>query len=206
MDIHDHDHTSDADKDEMFDRVCALCDDGGEILGCEGRCIRSFHPTIESGAGSFCESLGYTSEQVDAIQNFLCKNCQYQQHQCFICGRLGSSDKSSVAEVFPCISATCGHFYHPQCVSELIFPGDKNQAQELQKQIEAGDSFTCPAHKCSVCTQGEDKSDPEMHFAVCRRCPKAYHRKCLPRNISYERNDAKSIPQRAWRVSCPKES
>ncbi|KAI3457754.1 hypothetical protein Pfo_014417 [Paulownia fortunei] len=181
-DVDDHDDLRDADRDELFDCVCALCDDGGELLGCEGRCIRSFHPTIESGAGSFCESLCYSSEQVYAIQTFMCKNCQYQQHQCFICGRLGTSDKSSGAEVFPCVSATCGHFYHPQCVSELVFPGDENQAQELQKQIEAGDSFTCPAHKCSVCKQGEDRNVHEMQFAVCRRCPKAYHRKCLPRD------------------------
>ncbi|KAG8387224.1 hypothetical protein BUALT_Bualt03G0231000 [Buddleja alternifolia] len=226
--IDDHDDGSDADKDELFDRVCAFCDDGGELLGCEGRCIRSFHPTIESGTGSFCESLCYSSEQVDAIQTFLCKNCQYQQHQCFICGRLGSSDKSSGTEnpmektlflylvvrkltevaslrfaflsfkVFPCVSATCGHFYHPHCVSKRVFPGDDYQAQELRKQIEVGDSFTCPAHKCFVCKQGEDRNVPHMEFAICRRCPKAYHHKCLPRNISFQRNDAENIPQRAW--------
>ncbi|KAL3849183.1 hypothetical protein ACJIZ3_011065 [Penstemon smallii] len=189
---------SDDNEYQLFDRVCAFCDDGGDILGCEGRCIRSFHPTIESGAGSCCESLGYSNKEVEAIQTFLCKNCQYQRHQCFICGRLGSSDKSSGAEVFPCVSATCGHFYHPKCVSELIFPGDDIQAHGLQKQIEGGDTFTCPAHKCSVCKKGEDKRYKEMRLAICRRCPKAYHRKCLPRCISFERNDDKNVPQRAW--------
>ncbi|KAL8031055.1 hypothetical protein ABFX02_13G000700 [Erythranthe guttata] len=197
-DIHNHDDLSDTEQDELFDCVCAFCDDGGDLLGCEGRCIRSFHPTIESGAASACESLCYSSEQLDAIQTFLCKNCQYQQHQCFICGRLGSSDKSFGAKVFACVSATCGHFYHPRCISELVFPGNENQAREFQKQIEAGDSFTCPAHKCYVCKQGEDKNVDEMQFAVCRRCPKAYHRKCLPRNIYFQRNDVKDIPQRAW--------
>lgn len=34
-----------------------------------------------------------------AIQNFLCANCQYKRHQCFACGKLGSSDKSTGAEV-----------------------------------------------------------------------------------------------------------
>ncbi|KAL6582933.1 hypothetical protein OROMI_005011 [Orobanche minor] len=29
-----------------------------------------------------------------AIPNFLCQNCKYKQHECFICGVLGSSDKS----------------------------------------------------------------------------------------------------------------
>lgn len=34
-----------------------------------------------------------------AIQNFLCANCQRKRHQCFACGKLGSSDKSTGAEV-----------------------------------------------------------------------------------------------------------
>lgn len=84
-------------------------------------------------------------------------------------------------KVFPCISATCGHFFHPKCVSELLYPGDKCRSLELQKEIVAGESFTCPAHKCSVCKQGEDKKEFELQFAICRRCPRAYHRRCLPR-------------------------
>ncbi|XP_070021125.1 protein ENHANCED DOWNY MILDEW 2-like isoform X2 [Nicotiana sylvestris] len=196
------DSDSDGDEDEQFDHVCALCDDGGELLCCEGRCIRSFHPSVESGVESSCESLGYRNLQ--AIQTFLCKNCQYQQHQCFACGLLGSSDKSSGAEVFPCVSATCGHFFHPKCVSVLLFPGDECRALELQKQIVAGESFTCPAHKCFVCKKGEDKKTIEMQFAICRRCPKAYHRRCLPRCIAFEPSDYdKNIQRRAWNDLLP---
>ncbi|KAK3005376.1 hypothetical protein RJ639_017287 [Escallonia herrerae] len=93
-------------QDMLFDYVCALCDNGGQLLCCEGRCIRSFHATLDAGAESFCESLGFTDAQVEAIPSFVCKNCQYQQHQCFTCGMLGSSDKSSGAEVlilFDCL-------------------------------------------------------------------------------------------------------
>lgn len=96
---------------------------------CEGRCMRSFHATEASGEG-LCDSLGLSAAQVNvgnillhkvytlyvlciticicldycflqAIPNFICKNCQYQQHQCFICGKLGSSDMSSSPEVYP---------------------------------------------------------------------------------------------------------
>ncbi|KAG6419660.1 hypothetical protein SASPL_121882 [Salvia splendens] len=197
-DIDAHNYSSDEDHDDLFDNVCAYCDDGGNVLGCEGRCIRSFHATIESGADSKCESLCYSSEQVQAIDTFLCKNCKYQRHQCYICGRLGNSDISSGAEVFPCVSATCGHFYHPDCLSELLFPRNDYQAQVFKNKIKAGDSFTCPAHKCNVCKLGEDKKLPEMQFAICRRCPKAYHRKCLPSSILFHRDDANNIPQRAW--------
>ncbi|XP_047941334.1 protein ENHANCED DOWNY MILDEW 2-like isoform X1 [Salvia hispanica] len=197
-DIYAHNYSSDEDHDDLFDNVCAYCDDGGNVLGCEGRCIRSFHATIESGADSKCESLCYSSEQVQAIDTFLCKNCKHQRHQCYICGRLGNSDRSSGAEVFPCVSATCGHFYHPDCLSELLFPRNDYQAQVFKNKIKAGDSFTCPAHKCNVCKLGEDKKLPEMQFAICRRCPKAYHRKCLPSSILFHRDDANNIPQRAW--------
>ncbi|RAL43133.1 hypothetical protein DM860_009915 [Cuscuta australis] len=194
----DHDDADDDDEeDAIFDHVCALCDNGGELLCCEGRCIRSFHPTIESGADSLCESLGYTSQRVEAIQKFICKNCQYGRHQCFACGLLGCSDNSSgAAEVFQCVSATCGHFYHPKCVSGLVYPSDKAQAKKFEKEIADGEPFTCPAHKCFSCKQGEDKKVHELQFAVCRRCPKAYHRKCLPRSITFA--DSQEGDGRAW--------
>ncbi|CAL5391113.1 unnamed protein product [Camellia sinensis] len=186
------------DERVLFDSVCALCDNGGELLCCEGRCTRSFHATVDAGADSLCESLGYTDAQVEAFQNFLCKNCQYQRHQCFVCGILGSSNKSPGAEVFPCVSATCGHFYHPKCVAKLFHPCDETQAEAVQKKIAAGESFICPAHKCFICKQGEDKKVYDLQFALCRRCPKAYHRKCLPRKIAFEGDGDKNIHQRAW--------
>ncbi|KAM3744889.1 hypothetical protein ACB098_06G085700 [Castanea mollissima] len=82
----------------LYDHVCSICDNGGEILCCEGKCLRSFHANIGSGAEDFCETLGYTDAQVKAMPIFLCRNCKYQQHQCFVCGKLGFSDKSSDAE------------------------------------------------------------------------------------------------------------
>lgn len=97
---------------------------------CDGKCLRSFHATVDDGAQSQCESLGFTKAQVKVCktlpefrssftslvsiwfptntfksfqamknQDFYCKNCEYQQHQCYACGELGSSDQSSHAEV-----------------------------------------------------------------------------------------------------------
>uniref|UniRef100_A0A2N9HZ60 Zinc finger PHD-type domain-containing protein n=1 Tax=Fagus sylvatica TaxID=28930 RepID=A0A2N9HZ60_FAGSY len=186
------------EDNELYDYVCAICDNGGEILCCEGRCLRSFHANIGAGADSICETLGYTDAQIKAMPTFLCRNCKYQQHQCFACGKLGISDKSSCAEVFPCVSATCGHFYHPECVAKLLHPHNDMQALELQEKVAAGESFTCPVHKCFVCMQGENKKVHELQFALCRRCPKAYHRKCLPRRICFEYNNNGDILQRAW--------
>ncbi|XP_031743390.1 protein ENHANCED DOWNY MILDEW 2-like isoform X8 [Cucumis sativus] len=186
--------------DDVFDSVCAFCDNGGNIICCDGRCMRSFHATEEDGD---CFSLGLSKEEVDAIETFICKNCEYKQHQCYACGNLGSSDQSSGAEVFQCVNATCGYFYHPKCISRLLHPENKVAAGDLEKKIASGESFSCPVHKCSVCALGENKKIWELQFAVCRRCPKSYHRKCLPRKITFEGSEDGETPTRAWEKLLP---
>ncbi|KAM0029270.1 putative [histone H3]-lysine(4) N-trimethyltransferase chromatin regulator PHD family [Helianthus debilis subsp. tardiflorus] len=208
VDVDDEiDDDCDDDSDELFDSVCAFCDNGGDVLPCEGKCMRSFHPTVDAGLDTCCESLGFeNAAQYEAVPTYLCDNCKHQKHQCFVCGSLGSSDKSSSAEVFPCVSATCGHFYHPKCVANLLYPSeaDRALASQLKTQIAEGKSFTCPIHKCHRCQGGENKDDHELQFAVCRRCPKAYHRKCLPKSISFEGSSDGTIEQRAWDDLLPK--
>ncbi|KAJ8429343.1 hypothetical protein Cgig2_008790 [Carnegiea gigantea] len=168
--------------EEPFDSVCCICDNGGNLLCCEGSCMRSFHATRKAAeeAESECVSLGFSEKEVKDMPNFKCRNCQYKLHQCFSCGQLGSSDKSSNAEVFQCVNATCGYFYHPRCVAKLLHRDSEAAAKELQNKILAGESFTCPLHTCFSCKQPEDKSAPGLQMAVCRRCPMAYHEKCLP--------------------------
>jgi len=88
----DDDDEEDEDDGDLFDSVCAICDNGGELLCCEGSCMRSFHAKLGDGEDSYCATLGYTKAEVKAIKNFLCKNCEYKQHQCFVCGELEASD------------------------------------------------------------------------------------------------------------------
>ncbi|XVF70768.1 hypothetical protein PTKIN_Ptkin11bG0188800 [Pterospermum kingtungense] len=192
------DSDDDDGDDELFDSVCAFCDNGGDLLCCDGRCMRSFHATVEAGEESVCDSLGFTQKQVEAMQTFLCKNCEFNRHQCYACGKLGSSDKSAGAEVFRCSNATCGHFYHPHCVAKLLHKGDKVAEEQHAQKISAGEFFTCPIHKCCVCQQGENKKVEELQFALCRRCPTSYHRKCLPREIAFEDIEKEDIITRAW--------
>ncbi|KAK7386178.1 hypothetical protein VNO78_26212 [Psophocarpus tetragonolobus] len=188
----------DGEQNIGYDTVCAICDNGGEILPCEGRCLRSFHATKEAGIDAFCASLGYTSAEVKAFPNFYCQNCKYKQHQCFACGKLGSSDVSSKAEVFPCVTANCGHYYHPNCVAMLLFPGIETEQEEMRKKVAIGKAFVCPLHICSICKKGENKNVHDLQFAICRRCPKAYHRKCLPKEFSFTVNYDIGIELRAW--------
>ncbi|XP_027329320.1 protein ENHANCED DOWNY MILDEW 2-like isoform X2 [Abrus precatorius] len=165
--------------------------------------MRSFHATEEDGKEVSCDSLGFTQKEVDEIQSFYCKNCKYCLHQCFACGKLGSSDKVKGAEVIKCASATCDRFYHPHCVAKLLPQVVKHVAEELERNIADGDPFTCPLHYCCVCKELENKIDPELRFAVCWRCPKSYHRKCLPREIAFEDKDDEHIITRAWEELLP---
>ncbi|XP_047048314.1 protein ENHANCED DOWNY MILDEW 2-like [Lolium rigidum] len=188
---------ADEDSSTGIDLICALCDNGGEIASCEGKCLRSFHATKD--AGEDCKTLGYTRDQFDAMKVFLCKNCEHQTYQCFACQRLGSA-KTDPPEVFPCASASCGHFYHAKCVAQLLFPENEAKATEYTTRIINGAKFACPVHRCDVCKYGENKEVSELQFAVCRRCPKSYHRRCLPRNIAFDDiiENGICILQRAW--------
>uniref|UniRef100_A0A0E0QHK2 Uncharacterized protein n=1 Tax=Oryza rufipogon TaxID=4529 RepID=A0A0E0QHK2_ORYRU len=55
-------------SDDGTEAVCAICDQGGILLGCKGECKRSFHPKLEDGTKSFCKTLGYTSREVEVFQ------------------------------------------------------------------------------------------------------------------------------------------
>ncbi|XP_021321652.1 protein ENHANCED DOWNY MILDEW 2 [Sorghum bicolor] len=105
--------------------VCAICDDGGNLTCCEGCCQRAFHLDNKHDC---IKTLGLTIEDAKNIiekEAFICKNCQYKQHQCYICGSLGSSDDtdtSSQAEVFQCEHDDCARFYHPKCVAQMLYP------------------------------------------------------------------------------------
>ncbi|KAL4857102.1 Protein ENHANCED DOWNY MILDEW 2 [Chlorella vulgaris] len=159
----DEEEGEEATQAEKFDTQCALCDDGGSLLACDGPCMRSFH--TDAGEGK-CNVLGLPADMCKLLstscsETFLCPNCLAGVHQCFKCkeeGRAGS-------EVLKCINASCGRHYHPECGG-----------------FAPGEPFVCPLHKCRACGQHGDAAaaDKQGELVPCRRCPKAYHRRCLP--------------------------
>ncbi|KAL6649643.1 hypothetical protein ACP70R_013867 [Stipagrostis hirtigluma subsp. patula] len=179
------------------DYLCAFCDEGGNLICCDGECGRLFHPSKSEGAYSKCVTLDLSAGQQD-LPKFLCKNCEHKQHQCFVCWELGSSDMSSgSAEVLQCNNKNCRRFYHLKCL-----PG-YDPSKDLQ-------DFECPMHECYSCNnigEGTKKqttkvkkirtksNEREMCLVLCRRCPIAYHQKCLPREISIV---AKGEVPRTW--------
>jgi hypothetical protein len=173
------------DERNKGDDVCAICDNGGSLTCCDGGCKRSFHLVDDASCRM---ALGLTKRQakavIDAEEAFVCENCKYKRHQCFACGFLGSSDLSSPEpEVFQCEREDCGRFYHPKCVAKLLYDGE--EATLFEHHVTAGFEFDCPMHECIVCRKVENKDVEDLQFAVCRRCPTTYHRKCLPEEILF---------------------
>nr|CAB3482707.1 unnamed protein product [Digitaria exilis] len=81
---------------ELNDVVCALCGDGGELLCCEGPCLRSYHATRTTGHPSGCRSLGFTTAQV---QVFRCDHdtCGRFYHPVCISTQLHPGDPAEAA-------------------------------------------------------------------------------------------------------------
>ncbi|CAK9196765.1 unnamed protein product [Sphagnum troendelagicum] len=187
----------DQDDEELGDPLCTICDDGGDLLCCDGPCMRSFHTSKDAGTDSQCESLNLA--QASHLEKWLCRNCKEKQHQCYICGELGASDEAlkNKRQVFVCDVALCGRFYHPTCIAKELVP--ENSKAFAENIREGRDTFSCPLHKCKLCGKAENKEDKDLQLAKCRRCPSAWHRKCLPDYISFD-DKGKEGQQRAWLV------
>ncbi|KAG6543325.1 hypothetical protein Mapa_015239 [Marchantia paleacea] len=169
------------DKNARLDDppICIICDEGGDLLCCEGPCQRYFH-AVEglTGKESHCKTLGMTYREVKETIKFFCKNCRFQTQQCFICGELGSSAPSPILghqEVFVCQASVCRRFYHPECVAMALIPtlDWKSLAEKIQRGQER---FQCPRHACRVC-HIEELNPGDL--VQCRRCPKAWHYDCI---------------------------
>ncbi|KAL3685775.1 hypothetical protein R1sor_003797 [Riccia sorocarpa] len=159
--------------------ICALCDDGGDLLICDGPCSRYFHAFPGTGKESFCKTLGLSRKETK-VERWYCKNCEYKQHQCFICGQLGSMDTPlGRPEVYMCVVPSCKRFYHAHCLAELVdLPNFRNKEIAYRTGTE---SLVCPRHKCDTCRVTELTPGS---LVQCRRCPKAWHRSCFTNFIS----------------------
>ena len=110
---------------DRHDWVCAICEEDGDLILCEGRCMRSFHK----------KCLGLDSEP----ETFLCDWCKPGGHP--MCFAPGCTDKST--DVVKCREPGCGKFFHLECAKNTPFVemGDDDTR------------FMCPRHTCASCTK-----------------------------------------------------
>jgi len=110
--------------------LCSICDDGGELILCEGVCMRSFHPKD-------CLDMDEVPDR-----QWYCPHCRLHVQPCAFCKK---EDKSfgSDKKVYKCAEYTCGCYYHPDHL-----PGDS-------KRLLMEGQWFCYRHFCSVCGQFE---------------------------------------------------
>ncbi|XBI08963.1 hypothetical protein VPH35_136620 [Triticum aestivum] len=107
------------DDGDGTEPICAICDEGGELLSCKGRCKRAFHPTIEAGRKSKCVTLGYTAVQVKVFQccklfcgHFYHPKCAAELLQSHSNGACELENKIAAGMPFPCPVHWC---FRPDC-------------------------------------------------------------------------------------------
>eukprot|EP00210_Caulerpa_lentillifera_P008007 g7646.t1 len=86
-----------------------------------------------------------------------------------------------------CDVVDCGRFYCMKCQKEI------SRATELHLGMKprTKDSFICPLHFCKIC--GSRESHENDILFPCRRCPVAFHERCMSRKL---RDD----PTRVWKA------
>uniref|UniRef100_A0A0D9X9F9 Zinc finger PHD-type domain-containing protein n=1 Tax=Leersia perrieri TaxID=77586 RepID=A0A0D9X9F9_9ORYZ len=111
-----------------LDLICALCDNGGEIASCEGKCLRSFHAIKDSGED--CRTLGYTRQQFDV---FPCAsaNCGYFYHAKCVAYLLFAENEAK-AEEYSAKIANGVKFACPLHRCDVCKYGEDKSKEELQ--------------------------------------------------------------------------
>lgn len=135
--------------------MCGVCEEGGQLMCCEGGCRRSFH----------LHCLGLTTTPPGA---FVCDACETGVETCLACYQLGEVD-----EMLGCSHDHCGKWYHKQCARELPRASSVEAKGHESKEVK----FLCPRHNCANSGLPEGKG---VALLQCARCPIAYHEEHVP--------------------------
>jgi len=94
---------------ETHDDVCALCEEVGELICCDGKCKRAFHVA--------CIPSNNPPPSADhASARWVCSDCHCRRMRCFVCKEWGTVGE----DVVSCGHKTCGKFYHPECLASSL--------------------------------------------------------------------------------------
>ena len=188
------------DTNDTNDGVCVFCDDGGDLLMCDGPCKRSFHKY--ANPASKCKGIRLSEAERLRIKGtndrWVCESCREEAHECYWCHETGDAREGAPRDhrVVKCQHAGCGRFYHMRCLIEAGVkpadvmlladagegerPSDEAKMEAIRRGDPAAVSFFCPLHRCAACGEGASADRPLLR---CRRCPVAYHEGCLPEGI-----------------------
>eukprot|EP00276_Gloeochaete_wittrockiana_P008431 CAMPEP_0184665072 /NCGR_PEP_ID=MMETSP0308-20130426/55499_1 /TAXON_ID=38269 /ORGANISM="Gloeochaete witrockiana, Strain SAG 46.84" /LENGTH=1691 /DNA_ID=CAMNT_0027108833 /DNA_START=39 /DNA_END=5111 /DNA_ORIENTATION=- len=110
------DDANDGELEDNSEDYCFKCEDGGELLICDGPCKRAWHIA--------CLGL----DDVPSEDRWLCDECKGGMVSCFFC--------KSTAEVGPriqkCSVRSCSRLYHPRCRPKMM---DYNERENGARTI-----------------------------------------------------------------------
>jgi hypothetical protein len=149
---------SKTDRNSFF---CYVCGDGGELLECDGTCLRSFH--AECLPADHLPSAAGTSD-------WFCKDCSLGFAVCAACNVKGKAG----VDVFKCKMGSCGHSFHNDCLRSL-----QRVKYSEYGTGHASQPFTCPSHFCAACHMSGDA----LRMINCWHCIDAWHTCCMPSDV-----------------------
>ena len=167
---------------EPHDDICSICEKGGNLVCCEGKCCRAFHATCVGPADTTAEP-------------FVCPSCTKGVERCLLC-----HEESPLSEMVRCVVPGCGICFHKKCAPELMSVKRNGVA------VRTGNTLVCPRHMCVTC---DDVAISGESLVVCIRCPVGYHKHCVPagsavtgRNIICPKHKERPETEQAWNVDC----
>lgn len=206
--------------DRANDPACIQCDDGGDIMFCDGSCMRAVHCGVQHVApdadGSNSDDSDASEQKLQLVPSecnplrmpldlyqhlkdtkdvFHCPNCLTGVHQCFKCKKEGveaAHQADPKNRIFAeRLVVRCG----VASCGRFYHANCMNLTKE-----DMNGAFFCPLHSCKHC--GEDHSTPQNELIPCRRCPKAYHEHCMPQQLCspLDEKKSRSFKQRVWRA------
>ena len=154
---------------QLNDRLCLICEKGGNLIKCSNGCLHSFHKewylfnTILSHLSLHLSSMPSgkwkcTDCARREVIRFLC--CCNSQHDCFAC-----KHKCPDQKLIQCTIKNCRRYFHtnPNCCGQDL--------------ANSKTPFVCPSHVCMKCGGNENP------LPKCIRCTRCYHPNCFPSDI-----------------------
>lgn len=92
-----------ASRHEHHEDLCAVCEEPGELICCDGRCKRVFHVK--------CLPANNPAPESDS-ERWVCADCRCKRFRCFVCKRWGAARHS----VHCCGRKNCGKYFHAECL------------------------------------------------------------------------------------------